>query len=181
VVVAWQCSQRLVELADEQTAVGVDAVPPSAAATSFRQMVLPHATACYRTAGEVLLSHGCTLLYTTPLTQHVGDSTSNSCVEALSVSSRIRPSLAATAQRRASVKASCVVQLVWRSGCMEAWLCASKSTPPKVINQQALHGCEYTETRRLTNTMWRDENESHHGSGRTDSVCDDAQTPVDEE
>ena len=57
VVVAWQRSQRLVEQADEQMAVGVDAVPPPVAATSLRQMVLPHSAAEYRTARAVLLSH----------------------------------------------------------------------------------------------------------------------------
>ena len=49
VVVAWQCSQCLIELVDEQMAVGVDAVPPSAAAT-FIQTVLPFTTAGDRAA-----------------------------------------------------------------------------------------------------------------------------------
>ena len=79
--------------------VGLDAVPPSVAATSLRQVVLPHATACYRATGEMLLSHGCTRLYTTPLTQHVDDSTSNNYLQELSLSSPILPSLAATAQQ----------------------------------------------------------------------------------
>ena len=30
---------------------------------------------------------------------------------------------------------------VWWSGCMAAWLCASKMTPSDVVNWQALHGC----------------------------------------
>ena len=101
VVVAWQRSQRFVKPPNEQMAVGVHAVPPPVAATSLRQMVPPHATACYRAASAVLLSHSCTYSHTTPLSQHVGDSTSNSSVQALSVSLRIHPSLPATAQRSA--------------------------------------------------------------------------------
>ena len=49
VVVAWQRSQRLVEHTSEQMAVGFDAVPSSAAATSLRQVVPPHSTASNRT------------------------------------------------------------------------------------------------------------------------------------
>ena len=54
-VVAWQCSHCLVELADEQMAAGVDAIPPAAAASSLRQVVSPYSTANNRT---VLVSGG---------------------------------------------------------------------------------------------------------------------------
>ena len=50
VVVAWQCSQRLVEQAGEQMAVGVDAVPPPATATSPLLIVSPLSTARHGTA-----------------------------------------------------------------------------------------------------------------------------------
>jgi len=48
VVIARQCSQCLVEQTSEKMAVGVDAVPPSVAATSLA--VLPHTTTSDRTA-----------------------------------------------------------------------------------------------------------------------------------
>ena len=85
-VVAWQRSQCLIELADEQMAAGVDAVPPSVAATSLGPVVLPHTAAYYGTTGEVLLSHECTRLYTIPLSPLVGDSSSDRCVKEASVS-----------------------------------------------------------------------------------------------
>lgn len=50
VVVAWQCSQRLVELADEQVVAGVDAIPPATAASSSLLIVSPLATARHGTA-----------------------------------------------------------------------------------------------------------------------------------
>ena len=50
VVVARQCSQSLIELPNEQVAVGIDAVPPSAADPSLRQGILPHPTATDGTA-----------------------------------------------------------------------------------------------------------------------------------
>ena len=106
VVVAWQCSQRCVELTDEQMAVGVDAVPPSGAATSLRQMVLPDATARHRTAGAVLLCHRCTRSHTALLSEHVDDRTSSSRAWAVSVSLRILPSLQAAAQHSTVVRAS---------------------------------------------------------------------------
>ena len=109
VVVAWQCSQRLVELVDEQMAVGVDAVPPSGAAATLRQMVLPDATARHRTAGAVLLSHRCTRSHTILLSQHVGSNTSNCRVMVLSVSSRILPLPPTATQLSAIVRASDVV------------------------------------------------------------------------
>ena len=109
VVVAWQCSQCLVEQASEQMAVGVHAVPPSVAATSLRQVVLPHSTAQYWATGEVLLSHGCTRLYTTSLSPHVGDDTSNSHVQTLSLSSPIHPSLSVAAQQMTVLKVHSVV------------------------------------------------------------------------
>ena len=112
-------------------AVGVDIVPPSVAATSLGQVVLPHATACYRTTREVLLSHGCTRLYTTPLPQHVGDCVSNSCVRALSLSSPILPSLSAAAQQNAYID-------VWWGG-MRACLCTSNTTSSERIVWGLVH------------------------------------------
>ena len=56
-VVAWQCSQCLVEQTSEQMAVGVDAVPATVAVTSLRQVALPHSTSTDWTARTVLLRH----------------------------------------------------------------------------------------------------------------------------
>ena len=57
VVVARQRCQCGVELTDEQMAAGVDAVPPAVAATSLRQVALPHSTSKDRTARTVFLCH----------------------------------------------------------------------------------------------------------------------------
>ncbi len=108
-VVAWQRSQRLVEEADEQMAVGADAVPPSVAATSLGQVVsstLPQPgtgqrVSCFR--------HARRTPRTTPLSQRVDDSSSNSVVQWPSVFSRIHPSHPAAAQHDAVLRASGVV------------------------------------------------------------------------
>ena len=98
VVVAWQRSQRLVEHTSEQMAVGFDAVPSSAAATSLRQVVPPHSTASNRTV-LVGCRHHPLGFPPAALSQHVDGSTSNSCVQAFSVFTRILPLLSAAAQQ----------------------------------------------------------------------------------
>ena len=98
-VVAWQCSQCLIELADEQMAVGVDAVPPSAAAASpvaddaSTHHSRPQDSAAKQWTSTTKDNH-------TPLAQELDGSTSNNRVQALSVSNRILPSPPAAAQQK---------------------------------------------------------------------------------
>lgn len=105
VVVAWQCCHRLVELAMSRWRLEL---PPSAAATKLRQDVLPQPATGQRGCLETDMVHEA--LRVDSASQHVRDSTSNSCVQAVSVSSRIRSSFHAGAAKHIHQDGECRAQ-----------------------------------------------------------------------